>query len=117
MPNASIASIRVWARDNGLVVAARGRLPADVLAEYDKAHKQPSQSTKAARRAVPQARAARKTGSVAHFAAAEFASAGQVDVVPMEQLVAVLARVEDLAARVEALERAGQGKRRGLRFG
>jgi hypothetical protein len=117
MPTPSTASIRQWAQGNGLAVASRGRLPAEVLAAYDKAHQRPA---KADGRPKPKARAARKTASAAQAAdskAAESNSAGQADVVLVEQLVAVLARIEDLAARVEALERANQGKRRGLRFG
>ncbi len=114
MPTPSTASIRQWAQGNGFAVASRGRLPAEVQAAYDKAHQQ------AAGRPTPKARTARKSASAAQAAdskAAESDSAGQADVILVERLVAVLARLEDLAARVEALERASQGKRRGLRFG
>lgn len=117
MPTPSTASIRQWAQGNGLAVASRGRLPVEVLTAYHMAHQQP---VKPAGRSTPKARAARKTASAVQAAdskAAESDSAGQADVILVERLVAVLARLEDLAARVEALERASQGKRRGLRFG
>lgn len=32
------AEIRAWAREKGLQVSERGRVPATVVAEYDKAH-------------------------------------------------------------------------------
>ncbi|MGH8774249.1 MAG: histone-like nucleoid-structuring protein Lsr2 [Jiangellaceae bacterium] len=31
-------AIRLWARDQGLKVSDRGRVPADILAKYDAAH-------------------------------------------------------------------------------
>jgi hypothetical protein len=33
-----IGAIRAWAKDEGLAVNERGRIPADVLAQYDAAH-------------------------------------------------------------------------------
>lgn len=33
-----IAEIRAWARDNGYKVSERGRVPADIVEAYDKAH-------------------------------------------------------------------------------
>jgi hypothetical protein len=32
------AAIRQWARDQGMKVSDRGRVPADILAKYDSAH-------------------------------------------------------------------------------
>jgi hypothetical protein len=32
------AAIRAWARDQGLKVNERGRIPADIVAQYEKAH-------------------------------------------------------------------------------
>lgn len=32
------SEIRAWAREQGLQVSARGRIPADVLAQYEAAH-------------------------------------------------------------------------------
>ncbi len=117
MPTSSTASIRQWAVQHGFAVATRGRLPAEVLAAYDKAHKQPP---KPAGRGTPAARAARRSTSGAQAEASttgESTSGNQADVVPVEHLVALAARLEYLANRVEALERASQGKRRGTRLG
>jgi hypothetical protein len=35
---ADTSAIRQWARDQGLKVSDRGRVPADILAKYDAAH-------------------------------------------------------------------------------
>jgi hypothetical protein len=34
----NLADVREWAREKGLPVSTRGRVPAEILAEYDKAH-------------------------------------------------------------------------------
>ena len=58
---ASLADVRAWAREQGLQVGDRGRLPAAVIAQYDAAHAQPTKPPSS----KPAARAARSRGPAA----------------------------------------------------
>ena len=60
MPSPSTADIRTWAQQNGPPVGDRGRLPAEILAAYDKAQRKSAPSVRPTSKAKPSARPASK---------------------------------------------------------
>lgn len=119
--------MRAWARDNGYVVADRGRLPAEVTDAYLAAGTKPAKpAKKAAAKPAPARKAAPKR------AAAKVVAAAPVEPVALEapeapveadsprpkpsvvnddrRLVALGEELAALAKRVEALEQAAGSK-------
>jgi hypothetical protein len=93
MPTApSTASIRAWALDEGLAVAARGRLKPEIIDAYAKAHDRPLAASAVVTRA--------KTSPIAE-------GAGNVTAAPDPgRLVVIEQALTSLATRVAKLEAA-----------
>lgn len=100
----SASDVRAWARDHGYDVSARGRIPADVRAAYDAAHRP-------ARRR-PAGRSAPADPQVVERLAALEAEVARLRVVK-DRVVALEDQVDSLTARLA--EAAGTRRRRRLR--
>ena len=134
MPSSTTSDIRAWALQNGHPVGDRGRLPSEVVAAYDKAHRKGKPSVPAAKTAtrpaakrapvlglstpkapdVPKSPAVAAVVPKAPVADPVVARAPEADGLSA-RLVAVELRLAELTRRLAALEAAPPPRRFGRR--
>ncbi len=113
MPSPTTADIRAWAQQNGHPVGDRGRLPAELVEAYDKAHRSGKTPAQAPTKTPPAARPASRPA--ADPAPVRPATSPPATPKPAEpealaaRLAAVEARLVEVTRRLETLENAPRG--------